>query len=293
MVPDGGVRAYQQCIEQQRQGSIRAGHSGEEEQQRAQREQGREQVYRLERFGVFLVEIDACDARIVYLLEELPEIGAPFVVHPCVGEEAAAIARFEDAYAEVDVFAEAHLREAAQRLVDVAADAHVEAAGVELVHFLLASADAAGGEERGHGVVDGLLEIAERLVGTVGSSEGVGGAGLEFLLHGLQIARRQDAVGVQDDEVFPLAAFGAVVAGLSGAGVGLIIIMYIQAAGVFFHDFPAGDGGTVFHYHHFKVAESLAGEALQELVCFVGAVIDGDDDGVSFHGLSVLSLAQR
>ena len=156
-----GVGAYQQGVEDERQQGVRAEQGTCEQHHRAQCEQGGQQVYQLERFGVFLVEVDACDARVVHLLEEFLQVGAPLVVHPGVGKEAAAVASLEDADAQVDVFAEAHAREAAQCLVYLASDAHVEAAGIELVELFLAAADAAGGEERGHGVVDGLLRGAE------------------------------------------------------------------------------------------------------------------------------------
>ena len=278
MVLNGRVGAHQQGIEHERQQGVGTEQGSDEQHRRSQREQGGQEMDQLQRFGVLLVEVDAGDARIVYLLEELLQVRAPLVVHPRIGEEAAAVSALEDADTEVDVLAEAHLRKSAQGQVDFAADAHVEAAGVELVHLLLAAADAAGGEERGHGVVDGLLDVAERWVCPVGASEGVGGCRLEFLFDGSQIVRGQDAVGVQYDEVFPPAAFGAVVARLSGAGVGLGVVVQVQPVAVSFGYVAAGDRRPVFHHQHFKIAERLGREALQQFVHLVGAVVHGDDE---------------
>lgn len=67
-----------------------------------------EQVDGLQRLGIFLVEIDAGYAAVVDLAEELLQVGAALVPHPCPGEQAAAASGLEDAYAEVYVLAEAH-----------------------------------------------------------------------------------------------------------------------------------------------------------------------------------------
>ena len=77
--------------------------------------------------------------------------------HPCLGKQAATAACLEDTYGEVDVLAEAHLRESAKTHIHVTAYAHIERAWIELVEFLLASTDAAGGEEARHGIADRLL----------------------------------------------------------------------------------------------------------------------------------------
>ena len=94
--------------------------------------------------------------------------------HPRVGQQGGLVACLDNAIREVDVFAEAHLREAAQLLIDLTAYAHVVGTGIELVErpLLLAAADAARGEERRHGVRDGFLHRRERRVGGVGTAEG-------------------------------------------------------------------------------------------------------------------------
>ena len=139
---------------------------------------GGQAVYGLGGAGMAQPEVDACDAGVVDLLEELSECGAALVVDPCCGEEPASCAAFDESVREVDVLAEAHLRESSQTVVDVAADAHVVRPGVELVEpwsvlpFPVASAYASCGEERRHAVVDGFLYGCEPEVCAVGSSEG-------------------------------------------------------------------------------------------------------------------------
>ena len=153
---------------------------------------------------VFLVKVDARYAAVVHLAEELAEVGAPLVPHPCLGEQAAAASGLEYAYAEVDVFAEAHLGEASEAQVDVAAYAHVVGAWVELVELFLASAYSASGEEACHGVAYGLLRVGKRGVRTVGTAEGVGRFAAKLAVNGLKIAFGQDDIGVEHYQVFAL-----------------------------------------------------------------------------------------
>ena len=97
----------------------------------------------------------------LHLSEERTELDAPFVIDEGLGEEAAAVAVFEDTRAQVDVLTVTHGGKASQSFVDAFLDAEVETAGIELVHFFLAATDAARGEERGHRIVDGLLNGRE------------------------------------------------------------------------------------------------------------------------------------
>ena len=97
----------------------------EDEGDDADGEDGGQEMYELERLGVFFIKVYAGYSAVEHLAEELAEVGTALVPYPCVGKQAAAAAGFEDAYAEIDVFAETHLREASEALIDVAAYAHV------------------------------------------------------------------------------------------------------------------------------------------------------------------------
>ena len=70
--------------------------------------------------------------------------------YPCLGEEAASASGLEDADGEIDVLAKAHLGKSPKTHIDITTYAHVERARIELVEFLLASANASGGEEARH-----------------------------------------------------------------------------------------------------------------------------------------------
>lgn len=194
--------------------------ASEEEEQEEEYTDGEDhgkKVYDFQTLGIFLVEIDAGDATVVYLTVELPEVRTSLVPYPCLGEEAAAIAGFEDADGEVDILTEAHAREATEFLIDIPADAHVERTGIELVELLLAATDTSRGEEGRHGVGDGFLRVGERAVGTVGTTESVSRLTAQFIVDSLEIAFRQYDIGVEDQEIVTLCPFSAIVACLSGA----------------------------------------------------------------------------
>ena len=286
------VQAHQQGVEHQRCQRPSAYCRAEQQRRRAQGEDAGQQVDHLQRVGVFLVEVDARDAGVVHLLEKLAQVRPPLVPHPRLGEQPAAVSPTEDADAEVDVLAEAHPREASQCLVDLAPHAHVEAAGIELVHLLPPAPDAARGEERRHGVVDGFLHGRERRVRPVWSAEGVARLALQFMVDGLQVARRHDAVRVQDEEVFAPGTFGGIVARLSGTRVGLCVVVQVQAVCIAVGYFPAGQGRAVVHHDDLEVAPGLRREALQQFVHFVRTVVDGDEEGV-FHWFFILVGGQR
>ena len=103
-------------------------------------------------------------------------------------EKACMRTRLEDADTEVDVLSETHPGEAAERFINLATYSHIETPRIEFVHFLFSAADAAGGEERSHGVVDGFLYIGKGDVRTVRSAECIGRGFLQFLFHCCKIA---------------------------------------------------------------------------------------------------------
>lgn len=61
-----------------------------------------------------------------------------------------------------------------------------------------------------------------------GPAEGIGGFVLQLFFHSKEITFGQGAVRIQYYQVFALASFHPVVTGLPGAGVGLVIVMYVQ-----------------------------------------------------------------
>ena len=119
-----------------------------------------------------LLEVDAGNAAVVNLTEELTEVGTTLVPHPRLRDEGRLIACLDDAIGEVDILAKAHLGEASQLLIDLTTDAHVIGAGEELVELLaLAATNATRGKERGHRIRDGLLDRGERRMRGIGTTE--------------------------------------------------------------------------------------------------------------------------
>ena len=242
-----------------------------------------QEVHQFEGVGVFFIKVHACDTAVVNLFEEFAEVGAPLVPHPCRGEEPAGVTALEDADAEIDVLAETHLGETAEAQVDVAAYAHVVRPWVELVEFLLSATYASGGEETRHRVGDGLLCRGERRVRAVGTSEGIARVGAQFRLNGRKVTFGQHHVGVEHDKIFSFCPLGTVVAALSWTGVLLAEIMQVELAGVFVAHLLAWVRRPIFHHDNLEVARLLGGEAAQQLVHLVGAVVNGNDERV-FHG---------
>ena len=122
--------------------------------------------------------------------------------------------------------------------------------------------------------------IRRKSVQTPLPSGGAGG-GYRFL-HRLQIAWRQDDIGIEDDEPFTRCALGAVVTALAGSAVALHEILQVELLFVFSTHVIAWDTRAILHDDDFKILYFLLAEALQQFVHLVGTVINGYNDGV-FH----------
>lgn len=125
------------------------------------------------------------------------------------------------------------------------------------------------------------LHRGETLVCAVRPSKGIARTALQLVFHGLQIAGGQHAVAVQHYQVFALRTLCAIVARLPGTAVFLAVITQCQPGGMLFDNVLARYGGAVFDHHHLKVLHCLSLQAGKQLVYFVGAVVDGNDEGVS------------
>jgi hypothetical protein len=96
-------------------------------------------------------------------------------------------------------------------------------------------------------VVDGFLYIGKGDVRTVRSAECTGRGFLQFLFHCCKIAFGKDAVGIQYNQVFSPAAFGTVIARLSGTGVGLGVVTDVQNVLIALCNVLAGNRRTVLY----------------------------------------------
>ena len=232
--------------------------------------------------GVQQLQVDAGDAGIAHLAEELAEVGATLVPHPRFGEQATTGASLAQTVAEVDVLAKAHLAETAQLLPEVTAYAHVEGTGIELVELLLATTNASRSEERRHRIADGLLHRREVGVGAIGTAKGIAGCLAQRILDGREVGGRQHDIRVQHNEVVASSTLGTIVARCTRTAILLHVVVDVQTVGEVVAHLAAGDIGAVLHHVDIEVAESLPRKALQQLRHLLGAVIDRDDDAV-FH----------
>ena len=209
----------------------------------------------------------------MYLLEKFLQVRTALVPYPCFRKQPAAISSLEDTDTEVDVLAETHPGKSAQCLIHIGPDSHVETAGVELVHFLLSSPDSSRGEKRSHGIIDGFLYVSKRIVRPVGTTERICRFPLQFRFHRSQVSSRQNTIGIQNQQILSPAPFGRIVPRLPRTGIRFLKIMDIQFSFIFFHNLLARNGRTVFHYHHLEVLIGLSGQALQQFVHLIRAVI--------------------
>ena len=96
---------------------------------------------------------------------------------------------------------------------------------------------------------------------TVGTSECIGWFVFQFVFYSLQITGRNDAIGVEHDDILSLATFYTIVTRLSGAGIWLFKIVNVQKVIVFFYNVSARNGRTVFNHDYFEVAIYLMRKA--------------------------------
>ena len=209
-----------------------------------------------------LLQIDAGDAAIIDLAEELAEVGATLVPHPCFWDKGRFIACLDDAIGEVDILAKTHFGKASQLLIDLTTDSHVIRTGEELVELLtLTTTNAACGKEGSHRVGDSLLNRSERWVRGIRSAKGILISHSTF--HIPQIVFRQNDVRVKHDEPFPISALCTIIAALSWAAIFFEVIMQIKDVCVLVANILAGFLRSVFNDDNLKVLYILMTEAFQ------------------------------
>ncbi len=109
---------------------------------------------------------------------------------------------------------------------------HVERTRIELVEFLLATADAACGEEGRHTVGDGLLDHGEVVGSLVGTTEGIAWRRLDLGIDGCEVTGRKDHIRVEDYDIVAQGLIDAEVASRTRTGVVLAVIPYIESVGI-------------------------------------------------------------
>ena len=250
-------------------------------------------MYHLQRFRVFFIQINACDTGIVHLLEEFFQICTTFMPYPGFREQTTTVTSLKDTDTEINVFAKTHGRESSQCFVHLGTDSHIETTGIEFIHFLLAASYTSGGKKRSHGIINGLLYIRKRIMGTIRTSKRICRFPLEFCLHRGQIGFGQDTIRIQNQQILSATALCRIVACLSGSRIRFLKIVHIQRFCILVHHLLAWNGRTVFHDHHFKVSICLTAQTLQQLIHFIRAVVHRNHHRIlRIHLLSSFNLFQ-
>ena len=118
------------------------------------------------------------------------------------------------------------------------------------------------------------MDIGERRVRPVWSTEGIGRLPFQFLIYCKQIVFWKHYIGVEHYDVFSFCPFCSIVAALSRSAVLLIIIMYVELvaeAGTFF---LAWLGTAILYYDDLEILQGLAGKALKQFFYLVRSVVN-------------------
>ena len=101
---------------------------------------------------------------------------------------------------------------------------------------------------------------------------------LNIVVDGGKIAIGQDDVGVENKHVFPLGTLDTIVARLTGTAVILQVIMQIKDVCVLVANILARVFTPVLNNNNLEVLERLRAQALKQLVHFVGAIENRNDE---------------
>lgn len=216
-------------------------------------------MHHLQRPIVAHCQVDTSRAGAERLLEERTESGASLVVYESVVDEAKFIASLFYFHAEVYILTIAHGGKASDSVEHVMSDSHAVAARVERVHLAFAAtAYAASGEERSHGVGYGLLDGGEETVSLVARAEAVHDLGLYVLPYLVEEIGRQGAVGIEEKEIFAGSVLRPSVTCRSRSSVGLGYILDVELVSELVNSFLACYRRAVLdHYDLRRLLEVL------------------------------------
>ena len=136
---------------------------------------------------------------------------------------------------QVRVFPWVYPAEASSKGKSLSGKPHIEATWLELAHMVLIPPYTSSGEQGGHRVVDRLLKIGEVLRGRIWSTEAIYIVTGKKVIRRLQVMRRQQAIGIQDDKVISRSPLHTIVTRIPRSGVLLLQIDYVSPIGKGLH----------------------------------------------------------
>jgi hypothetical protein len=108
----------------------------------------------------------------------------------------------------------------------------------------------------------------------------VGGTVGERFRKDLEIIGREDAVGIEENEIVAFGTFHPIVTGEASSGIGLGKVTDTEAVGEALRHFFTRYSRTILHKDGLEIGISLLGKAFEEFTHLSGTVVDGDDDGI-------------
>ena len=129
------------------------------------------------------------------------------------------------------------------------------------------------------------MQVAKVGAGGVGAAKAGHVVVVERLAERGEIVGWYHAVAVEEDEVVAAGALNAVVARNGAAFVGLEVVLHVEAVGVTFHHVAAGLRGAVLDDEHLEVLARLLGQAGEQVVHLVDAIIYWNNDGEHYFQL--------
>ena len=160
--------------------------------------------------------------------------------YPSLAKQVTFVTSPYDADTEVDVLTKSHLRETSQLVGHFAKDTHIKTARIELIHLLLAPTNASCSKKGSHRVIDGFLYVRKGIVSFIWSSKSICMSFFQRFFNCKEISRRNDTVGIEEDDECAISLFDTIIASLSRTRIFNKVILDLEFSLVFVYNLLTG-----------------------------------------------------
>src|SRR5690606_27375046 len=256
--------------------------------QKAQHEQTGEPIGDPGGPGVPTIQNGTDHPKFSHLHTKFIPINPSFMVHKGPGKQSGIKTGLPNPKGEVRILPWVDPTKTPDLLKGFPGNSHIETARLKFPHRFPPSPNPPGGKKGGHHIVYGLLDPAKGGIGGIRSAKTMHKLPSEFPVNLPEIMRGEDAIRIQNDKIVSLGPFHAVVPGIPGTGILLVVIGNVEAVFKALGDFPRILPGTVLDDHHLKILlEILLRKAFQQFPNFLGPVVHGDHYGeVYVHSIT-------
>ena len=171
-----------------------------------------------------------------------------------------------------------HIGKAPYPVVNLFRESHIERARRKFFHRSFTSSYASGRKERGHSIIDGLLQPGKRTMSRIGTAVTVDIGLFETTAHRLEIRRGNNTVRVEKNQITPLGTFHSIITGKAATRIFLIKITYRQTVGIFPCHLIATTRRPVLDKQQFEILTCLPDQTFEQLPYLIGSVIHGNND---------------